>query len=136
MTVNNNALNDTVNVHTKNVKCHRGVKLSYLGTTFDFKADRTVFITMECLVPCILREHAKNEHTVSPATINIFVINDHSQSLNKEKWYDFHSRVTNLAYLSRKVHPDLATLCAFLSTGVTEAELIGISDAFSQILWN
>ena len=120
--VDNNALDDVVNVLTakyRDVKCHRGAKHSYLGMTFDFKTDRTVSITMECLVSDILREYAVNGHAATPATINLFVINDQSPSLCKEKMNEFHSRVAKLAYLSRKVRPDLSTLCAFLSTRVT-----------------
>jgi hypothetical protein len=120
--VNVTALEATLSFLTdkyRDVKYHRGELHSYLGMSFKFDVPRVVSITMEGMVKDILREYEVTGKASSPATANLFIINGESPLLDPGRANEFHSRVAKLAYLSRKVRPDLTTLCAFLSTRVT-----------------
>jgi hypothetical protein len=112
---------------------HEGIKHNYLGMTFDFSEAGRVTITMlgyetdlvsdwfaidfdSDLVP------ARDKFTSTPATNAIFEKGD-SPILSDNHSKKFHSYVMRLAFLSKRVKPELNVAVSYLSTQVTKSSV-------------
>ena len=103
---NSNALEDTITrltVKYRVVKCHRYDTHSYLGMTIHYTTNSIVKFMMEGMIEDVLREYEVVGMATSPASVNLFQINESSPPLNIARKFEFHSRVAKLAYMSRKV---------------------------------
>jgi hypothetical protein len=88
---------------------------------FDFSVKGRARVTMQDYINDCLRHYEVTETVTTPATNNLFKNSAFSSPLSAEKAKIFHSRVAKLAYLARRVRPDILTAIAFLSTRVQSA---------------
>jgi len=107
----------------KELAVHWGVEHSYLGMTFLFPmfAGRFVKITMEHYIEELLNMFHPTGNAVSPATDNLFEIDDNSTLLSKDRKELFHSVVAKALYLAKRVRPDILLTCSFLAGRVQVA---------------
>jgi hypothetical protein len=101
-----------------NLSVSRGRKLNYLGMVFDFSGKGKVKITMDNFLSDLLKgvEHIPGVST-TPATTSLFSVGE-SEALASDRKEEFHSLVCKVAYLAKRVRPDLLTATAFLTTRV------------------
>jgi hypothetical protein len=85
---------------------------------FDFSTPGKVSISMRDYVEDALSEYEVTEHAVNPATVQLFDVTPDLPPLPKSQSVMYHSRVAKLAYLARRVRPDILTAISFLSTRV------------------
>ena len=107
------------------VTVHRGDNLAYLGLNLDFSEHGTVTITADGMVEAIVTDSDTNDLskpiTSSPATTDLYNIDDESPRLQKSDSDHFHSMVARIAYLARMCRLECVGAIAFLSTRVTKS---------------
>ena len=113
------------------VTLHEGVKHNYLGMTFDFSSVGKVSITMLGYETDLVADWfsidfsselipARDKPASTPASNLIFVKGD-SPELSAENSAIFHSYVMRLAFLVKRVKPELSVAVSYLSTQVTRS---------------
>jgi hypothetical protein len=70
------------------------------------------------IVSEILEERGINGEAATPASNNLFTINEDSEALQGTEVKSFHSTVQKLLYLAKRTRPDLLTAVSFLTTRV------------------
>ena len=103
----------------KTVTVTRGPIHSYLGMTFDYSVKGKVKITMEKFIADLLADNQVTGYAATPATANLFTIDDSSALLDDVQAYKFHSCVASIAYAAKRTKPETLTTIAFLSTRVS-----------------
>ena len=89
----------------------------YLGMTIDYSTEGEVKFYMYDYIEQVL---SKVDHSLmfdpstSPATRNLFTINDEGIKLSKHDADSFHRNVARLLFLSKRARPDIQTAIAFL----------------------
>lgn len=100
---------------------YRGNKLTFLGMDIEFNDDRSVTIsTPEYIDEAI--EHFGEDvsiKVISPATKNLFEVDEASTPLDRKKQDIFHSVVARLLWIMKRSRPDLETAVSFLCTRVS-----------------
>lgn len=107
----------------KTIKVHRGKVLPYVGMLFDYSVAGQVAITMEGYILDCLRMARTVGRATTPATAQLFEIDENSSLLTSEDKQYFHSAVAKLYYLAKRVRPDLLTALSFLVTRTTAPTL-------------
>ena len=102
----------------KEITVHVGDVHSYLGMTFDFSTRGKVKITMDGYVDDMLCRYNVRGSTTSPATEQLFQIDEDSDRLDEQQLSDFHSKVATLLYLTKRVRPDCLCATIFLTSRV------------------
>ena len=117
---------------------YRGKKLTFLGMDLEFNDDKSVTIsTPEYLDEAIecFREDVSG-HVSSPATKNLFKVNEESPPLSKKRQDIFHSVVARLLWVMKRSRPDLETCISFLCTRVscsTEEDWLKLKRVFQFV---
>jgi hypothetical protein len=112
------------------VTLHEGVKHNYLGMTFDFTVAGRVTITMLGYETDLTRDWfniefdpkmvlGRGKFASTPSINNIFEKGD-SPQLSKKNSAIFHSYVMRVAYLAKRVKPELSIAVSYMSTQVTK----------------
>jgi hypothetical protein len=112
------------------VTLHEGVKQNYLGMTFDFTVEGRVTITMLGYETDLIRDWfeipldpnvvlGREKFASTPAINNIFDKGD-SARLNDQNSAIYHSYVMRVAYLAKRVKPELSVAVSYMSTQVTK----------------
>jgi hypothetical protein len=99
----------------------RGRRLTYLGMIFDFQETGKVKVTMDHFVAEFLDDFAAKITGVaqSPASDDLFKVNESSTVLHGTEKAFFHSATAKLLYLGKRVRPDILTAVSFLCKRVT-----------------
>ena len=86
---------------------------------FNFSKKGKVNISMNKFVYELLEEYKNIDGEVNtPATKELFIINEKSECLDNSNEEYFHSGVAILMYLAKRIRRDLLTAISFLSTRV------------------
>jgi len=94
---------------------------SYLGMHLVMK-DGYALIDMTNFIEKLLETHGADITEYStPATKDIFTVNEKSVVLSEADRKDFHTEVAKLLYLTKRARPDVMTATSFLCTRVTKA---------------
>ena len=112
------------------VTLHEGVKHNYLGMTFDFSTAGRVTISMLGYENDLVRDWfeipfdqnvllGREKFASTPAINNIFDKGE-SPLLNDKNSGIFHSYVMRVAYLAKRVKPELSVAVSYMSTQVTK----------------
>ena len=102
----------------KTITVNRGPVQNYIGMTFTFDPANTVVISMDGYVNDIIKSYDVQKRAQSPATADLFDVNDDSKPLSKSDKETFHSRVAKLLYLAKRSRPDILLAISFLTTRV------------------
>ena len=100
----------------------RGKIHKYLGMTIDFSDMNKVMFTIYNYIYKLINELPNNMKGMSatPASTNVFDINDKSPKLDKGQKELFHHLVAKSLFLSKQAWPDLQTVVSFLCTRVQQ----------------
>ena len=114
------------------VTLHEGIKHNYLGMTFDFTVKGKVCISMLGYEQDLVRDWGdldldllsggRKASAATPASNNIFDKGD-SEMIDGKIAAIFHSYVMRVAYLAKRVKPQLSVSVSYLSTQVTKPNL-------------
>lgn len=102
-----------------NVHCEK--VLDYLGMDVDYTESGIVRVSMEKMLINAIENYGpvKGADTVvTPATQDLFTVEENLSVLGKEMMEKFHSIVALLLYVAKRARPDLLTAVSFLSTRV------------------
>jgi hypothetical protein len=108
------------------VTFHDGIKHNYLGMTFDYSMAGSVLISMLGFEKDLVKDwnlvfkHPGNKKAsaASPAQNNIFEKGE-SELIDAERKAIFHSFSMRLAYLAKRVKPEISVPVSYLATQVT-----------------
>ena len=96
-------------------------KHNYLGMNFDFSVPSKVTIDMVDYINDMVDDFSvnfkKNETTTSPATENVFKVDD-SNDLDKKRAKEFHTFVAKGLFVCWRARPDIHLAIAALTTRV------------------
>lgn len=118
------ALIKAITKRYKDVKSHEGSKQEYLGMSIDMTKKGSAIITMSGMEDRIVEDSAldsSGKATTSPASNNLFEIDEQSIPLEENERKKFHAMVARLLYLSKRVRPECLLAVAFLTTRVLKA---------------
>ncbi len=103
----------------------RGDVHDYLGMTLDFSQPGKCKIWMKDYIGEILDDlpDDMDGEAVTPATENLFHVNDDCTKLDKDTAEMFHSNVAKLLFLCKRARPDVQTAVAFLTTRVKSPDV-------------
>ena len=115
-------VSDTIKMlegHFGKMTVKRGKDHEYLGMQIEIK-DRKVHIKMDEYLRECLKDfgEAINGSAKTPATKDIFVVNEKEQKLDEEKKKKFHSITAKLLYISKRARLDLQYAVGYLTTRV------------------
>jgi len=120
-------LDDTVSSLTKiykEIKFHYGEIHTYLGMNFIFKSPDYVELNMVKMIEDVIKKYLPEGGTnTSPASNNLFLIDNNSELLNENDKGTFHTITAKLLYLSKRSRPDILTAVAYLTTRVQSPNL-------------
>lgn len=102
------------------VSVHRGLKHYYLGMTLDFSQTGNVKVLMAEYVNRMVEEASENFSGVgqTPATNQIFDIDEDAQPLDEQKASRCHHIVAKALFLCKRSRPDIKIAVGFLITRV------------------
>ena len=108
-----------LNAKFDDVSCERGSVLNYLGMVFDFSKNGKVSVSMEKFMSELMEDYSSIEGLArTPATNNLFRVNEASEPLGADEAEAFHTCVAKLLYLCKRVRSDVSTAIAFLTSRV------------------
>jgi hypothetical protein len=102
-----------------NINVHREEIIDYLGMDFDYSKKGVVTISMTAMVEQVIEEMGVNSSARTPATNELFQVDEKSPALDKERKERFHSTVAKLLYMAKRARPDILTAVSFLTTRCT-----------------
>ncbi len=102
-----------------------GDKQNYLGMTFNIdRVKKQVEVTMEKYVEDVIDMSSHLSGCAkTPATSNLFDVDDSSPVASDLESQKFHSVVAKVLYLAKRARPDLLTTISFLSSRVKDVRL-------------
>ena len=103
---------------------------SYLGMTFDFSVAGKVKVTQDGYVSELLASEEIKTAVKTPATLELFDIDESSERLSKSDSEHFHSVVAKLLYLSKRTRPDILVAVNFLTSRV----LVSTKQDFDKLI--
>ena len=80
----------------------------YLGMTFDFSDSSSVKLSMSGYIDELMTEYKVTGEAKTPATDQLFHINDEAQKLDETAKQEFHSATAKLLYLAKRIRPDIS----------------------------
>ncbi len=101
----------------------RGKEIPYLGMSLCFNEDGSLSISMPKHVHQILSTVKVSKTSQTPATTQLFVVNNDSPVLSIEEKDGFRSIVASLLYVSKRIRPDILLPTQFLATRVSNPTL-------------
>ena len=102
----------------KDLTVHRGKVHDYLGMMFDFTKEGEVFISMEAYITEILKGSNITDTADTPASTDLFDIEEHSPPLSNKDREIFHRKVAQCLYAVTRKRPDASLPVIFLTTRV------------------
>lgn len=112
----------------KTITLNVGVRQAYLGMNFciDYASGR-VEVSMEKYIDDVIAmSEGLQGSAKTPATSDLFVVDETSALVSEKEKKKFHSMVAKLLYLAKRTRPDILTVISFLATRVkctTEQDL-------------
>jgi len=104
----------------KTISVKEGKIVDYLGMTLDYSKPGVVRISMNALIDEVFAEFPVNgKGAVTPASSELFVVNDSTAKLKSKDKDRFHSMVAKLLYIAKRGRPDILTAISFLTTRVS-----------------
>ena len=88
---------------------------------FDYSIPGVVKISMKSMIEQILEEFPTNETSRTPASAELFQVDEESPPLDDERRERFHSMVAKLLYMAKRARPDILTSVIFLTTRVLKS---------------
>lgn len=98
----------------KNIQFNHGLKHEYLGMNLDFTTPGVCLVTMKDYVQKMLDENHIITTAKTPATANLFNIDENSERLDETSSADFHRITAQCLYLGTRVRPDILLATTFL----------------------
>ena len=83
-----------------NINIHKEPIIDYLGMDLDYSNPGVVKISMQGLTDQVLEDIPVTKTVRTPATVDLFSVNNESKELEKEKKEKFHSVVAKLLYMA------------------------------------
>jgi hypothetical protein len=105
----------------KEINVEQGVVHSYLGMTFDFSMRGKVRVTQDGYVSELVASEDIKSAVKTPASEDLFVIDESSPELCESAKEHFHSLTAKLLYLSKRTRPDILVAVSFLTSRVLVA---------------
>jgi len=102
-----------------NINIHREEVIDYLGMDFDYSKKGVVSISMNAMVDQVIEEMEVAASARTPASNDLFHVDEKSPFLDKERKEKFHSIVAKLLYMAKRARPDILTAVSFLTTRCT-----------------
>ena len=102
----------------KDLTVHRGKVHYYLGMKFDFSKEGEVFISMESYINDLLKDTGIEDTAATPATSDLFEIEENSTPLSNNERESFHRKVAQCLYAVTRIRPDASLPVIFLTTRV------------------
>ena len=100
---------------------HEGERIPYTGMMFDFSVKGFVTVGMEKYIADIRTEYQVQGTAKTPASQNLFVVEEKSLPLSSNKLKEFHSRVMKLMWIAKRCVPEILVAISYLSTRVQSA---------------
>lgn len=104
----------TINVHEEDI-------VDYLGMDFDYSIPGIVKISMKSMIEQILEDFPTTDISRTPASAELFQVDESSPLLDDERKESFHSLVAKLLYMAKRARPDILTSVIFLTTRVLKS---------------
>ena len=117
-------INDKFKTDTQDLSITRGVNHDYIGMNIDFSGKDHVRITQYDFLDDILDqtsryyEGMKNGTSVTPAVLDVFIVDETSTLLPKHQAEYFHRITARLLFASKRARLDLQVVVAYLCTRV------------------
>jgi hypothetical protein len=113
-------LNDTFGTNKKPLAATTGDVHDYLGITIDYSREHKVLFTMYDYLEDILGDMPDDMNGTSPtpASDNLFEVDEESPPLNDEESDFFHRTTARLLFAAKRARPDLQVAVAYLCTRV------------------
>ena len=93
-------------------------KLDYLGILVQVDHGEEATLTMQSYIKETSKEHGVEGIAATPATDNLFRIDEQAESISKAQKEKFHRAVAQLLYLATRVRPDILLPITFLCSRV------------------
>jgi hypothetical protein len=103
------------------VKTQSGEVVSWVGQTFDFRDRGKCKVSMAGFIDELLRFTRTTGFAATPATEDLFDIDQSAAPLAREEAEYLHTVVMKLLYAAKRVRPDLLVTTSFLSKRVTKS---------------
>jgi hypothetical protein len=101
-------------IQFKNIKVKTGSIHNYLAMTFDFGLSKRVSITMNGYIEELMKEYNISNSKPSPASNDLFHIDESSPLLSQEKKEIFHSMAASALFPAKRVKPEILLAVSFL----------------------
>eukprot|EP01040_Poterioochromonas_malhamensis_P011620 gene11620-12678_t len=92
----------TINIHEEDI-------VDYLGMDFDYSIPGIVKISMKSMIEQILEDFPTTDVSRTPASAELFQVDENSPLLDDERKESFHSLVAKLLYMAKRARPDILT---------------------------
>jgi hypothetical protein len=118
------------------LKVTRGTKHSYLGMTFDYSVDGQARVSMEGYIRDLVRVAGVTNKSSTPATNQLFCIDNKSKLLDDKMKAVFHSLTAKALFPAKRVRPECLLSTIFLTTRVqcpTEQDLVKLRRVISYL---
>ena len=102
------------------ITIHEGPIVEYLGIKIDFSNDEAKLL-MPNYIKEILRDNSITTFATTPASNNLFDVDEASPLLSTKPKEKFHSTVASLLYLATRTRPDIMLPVTFLCSRVSIA---------------
>ena len=98
----------------KDLNVQRGNKLYYLGLQINVdRPNRSIHLSQPGYVADLLKEFPQSVKATTPATDNLFNVDDDGNAVNSTS---FASKLMKIGYLAKRTRPDLLLAVSFLAT--------------------
>lgn len=95
-----------------------GPHVNYLGMTVDCSTEGEIKLGMSGYVDNLLKRYNVKKTAKTPATKDLFTVNEKAPLCDKVEKEEFHHRVAVLLYLAKRVRPDILLTVSFLASRV------------------
>ena len=103
---------------------HDGPVVDFVGMSFDFdtrRDDKLVEVTQYGMTDAIVVESGVTRSKPTPATLELFEVDEESPLLDAARTKKFASGVAKVSWVAKRTRPEVLTATAFLTTRVTRA---------------
>jgi hypothetical protein len=107
----------------KNVEVKYGNNHDYLSMNLNFKDNGTCDVKMTNYIEKLIKENGIYAKAATPASNDIFQIDENSENLNIKEKEKFHTTVAQLLYLATRVRPDILLPTIFLTSRVQQPKV-------------
>ena len=107
----------------KSINVKHGPIVPYLGMMFDFTEKKKVKVTMNKFTKEILESMEVKGTAATPASEDLFKINENATKLSLQDKKTFHSTVAKLLYMCKRTRPDMLLTVNFLTTRISSPDI-------------